>query len=1762
MVNRHQQTEHKTTSETFRLRRLSAGIRMAIAGGVLISSVSPVLAEVPAAQVWAAMGGAAALSQAMPPLPQAFDDATAGVTDQLEGANKLNINLKDKDRAILNWKSFNVNTGKEVQFHQKDGSSIALNRIFQENPSQILGKVTANGQIYLYNQNGFVFGKDATVNTNTLVASTLNISDEAFAGGITQQNNISIDKPAFGPEDDKPETATKVDSFIQVEQGAKIHATSNGGKDGNDGLIIMAAPTIENKGSISTDQYGQIILVASEDKVYLQPTDNNSPFSGLLVEVDTGGKVSNLGEILTREGNVTLQGFAVNQGGRITATTSINENGSIRLLAQERHRNSSGKLLATQTVREADLEDGLGTESTVTFTPNSVTQIVADESGGKAIDAQAQPQSYMDIVANKVHLQGADGVNNGAAIVAPGGKVNIVATNELNIIDPVNGNVTLPQTPTVAENAGRVLIEKGATIDVSGTQNVSAEMERNVAEISVQSFELRDSPLQKTGILKGQTVRVDIRKDNQVIDTSGAVNRLERSLEERLGKGGEINITSGGDVLVNDGAVVNISGGSVDYQDGYINTTKLMDQYGQIIDISEADPNERYISIFGVVNEVHEKWGVTKIWNILEQFSQGQFERGYTEGQRAGALNIQTPLLSWNGELIAGTESGRYQRETGKTPFGGSLTLNEKDGQQSEPYYVSQQNVVFQAEKTALQLTIDDEFPRHDDNGESLDDLILSESLINGSGLQSIVVNTSGSATISKDASIAPAFGGPAPTQVDSANPSSVLPLFAGTVNKSGALFSVDATQIDVQGDVYMPGGSLELSTHFDVVANNPGEINLDKTTTIDVSGRWVNDFEKGFTADPIEPLIIDGGSVKLAATGDLSMKAGSVIKADGGAWLALNNELTEGAGGAISLTAATSNAGSSLLHLDGKLSAYGLSEGGSLTLSSGKIVVGSLADAPDDNGVTPLVLGVDNGNFQVAKNSGFGEIHLISNEDDLTISGDTDLRLLAQNRVLASDFRDQSSAQSISGFSDVETLPESLRHAVDLSLTGESGVIMETGAKITGDKESSISLLARSKGGVFVDGVIDAPGGSIELAINADPGNIIYDPAQAVWLGSQAQLLARGTTRLDQPDALGLRSGEVLDGGNVTLAANRGYVVQQQGALIDVSGTHAILDLPVAEAEDNSALGYAATDVGSNAGKINIAAGEGVILNGQMSGFAGSETTRNGSFNLTLDRNLRALDPFAVFPTNPAVIQVSQTRQNNLDETVQYGDALDNFSNDSTSVNDPDSLNGKASISSQLIAESGFEEVRLNSLDEIRFVGDVDLTAKARIDLNTAKITWQADPNSAALDGKVNIDAAFLRIGSELSRDNQNIIDLPIAGAGVLTTVSQWTELVGASRWDGFSEINLNSAHDLRTVGVRPTQGQRDFIGSMTTAANLNLNASQIYPTTLSNFTFTVNKDVNPEGQINITGSNTDASPLSANGSLAFDAPIINQGGVLKAPFGSIKLTAGASLTLGKDSLTSVSGDGKTIPFGVTLGGLAWLYPLSDSDGSLVFNSSPDFNAIQTKQLTFDSPEITLEEGSVVDISGGGDLLAYEFQTGVGGTNDYLAPINATDFGSYQGGFAILPSLGSSLAPSDHSQNAAIAKLPEALQDNFTIGGSVYLSGSESLPAGTYTILPPRYALLPGAYLVTPQANTQDLAVTTYTKDGLPIVPGYQTFAATGTRDARSSGFLIEQGADIRQHSQYDEKTANSFFTELAEKDEINIPLIPNDSGQLLIDV
>lgn len=115
-------------------------------------------------------------------LPQGGAISVGQGTISTNGSNQMVIK-QTSDKLGINWQSFNVGADGRVVFDQPNANSVALNRVVGSDGSSIMGKIDSNGQVFIVNPNGVIFGKDSKVNVGGLVASTLDISDQNFASG-------------------------------------------------------------------------------------------------------------------------------------------------------------------------------------------------------------------------------------------------------------------------------------------------------------------------------------------------------------------------------------------------------------------------------------------------------------------------------------------------------------------------------------------------------------------------------------------------------------------------------------------------------------------------------------------------------------------------------------------------------------------------------------------------------------------------------------------------------------------------------------------------------------------------------------------------------------------------------------------------------------------------------------------------------------------------------------------------------------------------------------------------------------------------------------------------------------------------------------------------------------------------------------------------------------------------------------------------------------------------------------------------------------------------------------------------------------------------------------------------------------------------------------------------------------------------------------------------------------------------------------------
>ena len=234
---------------------------------------------------------------------------TSGSGSITFSGNNMTINQASPKMAA-NWASFNIGANASVTFNQPDASSVALNRIYSQNPTQIMGSLNANGQIFLINPAGIIFGASATVNVGGIVASTLDITDDNF-----------------------------LSSNYTFTASSHAGSISNAGTvNANGGYVAFLGPVIENTGSVTAD-CGTVAMAAG-NKVSLDFMGD-----GLITySIDKGAveaQVTNQGLIRADGGRVYLSSEAanaltsavVNNQGVIQAQTLQKVDGQILLMA-------------------------------------------------------------------------------------------------------------------------------------------------------------------------------------------------------------------------------------------------------------------------------------------------------------------------------------------------------------------------------------------------------------------------------------------------------------------------------------------------------------------------------------------------------------------------------------------------------------------------------------------------------------------------------------------------------------------------------------------------------------------------------------------------------------------------------------------------------------------------------------------------------------------------------------------------------------------------------------------------------------------------------------------------------------------------------------------------------------------------------------------------------------------------------------------------------------------------------------------------------------------------------------------------------------------------------------------------------------------------------------------------------------------------------------------------------------------------------------
>lgn len=1700
-------------------------------------------------------------------------------------ASAVSVTVKQTaQQALLNWETMNVGKNTTLKFDQSAGKTssgqwIAFNKINDPsgNPTQILGSIQAEGQIYVINKNGIIFGGSSQVNAHALVATSLPVNSNLINRGLLNnpdqqflftavKQEAGAETAAFDPEID---ANTRVGDVI-VERGAILEAPTNSEKVG--GRIALIGANVINSGSISTAD-GQTILAAGL-QVGVDAHESSDPsLRGLDVYVGAvsvngsslapyAGSILNDGYIEAARANVTMAGKSVSQDGVIRSSTSVSLNGRVDLLAQyDAIKNVASSSVSTSIVDpKFYLHQSTGV---LNLGKSSVIEILPEvASTEKVIGTKLSLTSSVNLLGKTIHL------DDDAMILAPSGSVVARAGSWLTI--PSNSS-TSPPTYQFTRQNGRIDLDSGARIDVSGLRNVQSSVGSNIVEAQLRGSELADFPLQRDGALRGSSIYIDITQTgvydgrtwigSPVADVSGYVNLVQRNVAELSATGGTVSLTAGDAVVLRDGSLIDVSGGTIDYAGGFVKTTRVVAQ-GNVYDISQATPDIEYQGIYGGKSTfVNGKWSIKESYTHALAPTGLRYQEGFIQGGNGGKLLIAAASMALDGTTSAHVYVGSRQRDIAPSSSVLDLTFTKERLINALPSAFSPTAPSISFIPVTQQLRVPD-FSL-DANGEPE---ALAQDRIQRVDLDPKILSSS-------------QFG-----SLSIYNPDGTISLSQGLSLKAstGGSVSFAAATVDIDGEILAPSGTVSLSAYqispaleaalrgaasvqLPLVDTSRGKVTIGSSASITTAGYLIDD-RAGSPVALTKPNAIAGGSIVVRGY-DVQVAEGSLLDVSGGAKADERARITYGSAGSLSLLAGRDFSLTGLtggrLTLGGELRGYSGGKGGTLNLQSSLVEVGEQSSQ-----ATALHLKsefFDQGGFTTFAVSGVGAVNGGVTLPGMLVRDDAHVhpKVVSWQVSEMTDRRDLMLSTFLK--------PEGLRSAVSLTLSSlgainnlNSQLIFLGELKV--DENASVNVgpggaIALRGDTVEMNGRLSALGGLITLSgASRLPSQVALTTAfSTVLIGASADVNVSGGLVL-VPDAYGRRRGKVWDAGNIRVSGN---IFAENGAKLTANGAAETLDLLPGEASQDLLLREANRNgltsdpyawvstpvlVESNAGTITLAGGEFLRSDATLEAKSGGETAAGGTLKVSSNRFY--LNGEATKPDDVTVV-LRQTGQALVDHIGhQVRDAV---------ADDVAGMTGGALVSIDRIQAGGFANVEFSGV--LRADGDVNLTLPGRLVLGSGP-TFSAN-------GLVQLNAAYVSLGTAFAKptlpstskdiytfDGQPYRMPPTHGTGQLRISSNWID-VGDCALKGIGSASLDAnAGDLRGAGT------------LAIAGDLSLNAAQLYAPSALQWTLAAfNYDdagVTRAGSISVSASAVKSLPLSGGSTLSLQASQIIQNGHLRAPFGTIVLGSDGdeanqndtltgldyvktqSVLLGADSLTSVSaidpltGKGVVIPYGKSSDGSTWIDP-----------RGVDISAAGAPQKKIEvvANQLVSESGSSVDIRGGGDLQAYRWVSGLGGSVDVLAATT---------NFAIVPTYGAGVAPyapyNDSSGATTLGGDFGYVNSTLQVGDQFYWEGGGGLAKGNYVLLPARYATLNGAFLITPRSDAN--AGVLKKADGTFIGSGYRWSGMDTERKMGSllSRYELASGSTLTKKAEYTKFSANAFFKVLSGY------RLPGDAGQLVL--
>ncbi|MCL1856299.1 MAG: filamentous hemagglutinin N-terminal domain-containing protein [Kiritimatiellaeota bacterium] len=206
---------------------------------------------------------------------------------------------QDGSFGVLDWTEFSIAATERVWFRQ-DADALAINRVTGANPSDILGRLRADGSLWIVNPNGVFFGAGAIVNVGASFAAIAGDINPLISEADARAGNFEIALGSLGA------LGTKDGRVINESPNFTI----------GDAVSFVGA-AVQNAGTVNAG--GDVLFAAGGSAVVIDS------IAGGVVSFVSGpvsdGAIMNAGAV--NGGNVIFQGFGIENEGNITALDGL-----------------------------------------------------------------------------------------------------------------------------------------------------------------------------------------------------------------------------------------------------------------------------------------------------------------------------------------------------------------------------------------------------------------------------------------------------------------------------------------------------------------------------------------------------------------------------------------------------------------------------------------------------------------------------------------------------------------------------------------------------------------------------------------------------------------------------------------------------------------------------------------------------------------------------------------------------------------------------------------------------------------------------------------------------------------------------------------------------------------------------------------------------------------------------------------------------------------------------------------------------------------------------------------------------------------------------------------------------------------------------------------------------------------------------------------------------------------------------------------------